>query len=145
MKVVLLADVKKIGKKGEIKDVSDGYARNFLLAKKLAEIATPVAVAQVAKQEAQRKAEEAQQLEQQKKQLVSLKGVDVVLKAKSKGGRLFGSITPKNVAAALMQAGHVVSEKAISAGHIKELGKHEVKIDFGQGLKTTIILIVEEA
>lgn len=145
MKVVLLADVKKIGKKGEIKDVSDGYARNFLLAKKLAEIATPGSIAHVAKQEAQKKAEAAELAAKQQKIVAALSGVQVTLKAKSKGGKLFGSITAKNVAAALLQAGHVVSEKAISAGHIKELGEHEVRIDFGQGLKTSIKVKVEEA
>lgn len=145
MQVVLLTDVKKIGKKGEIKNVSDGYARNFLLAKKLAEIATPAAVAHAKKQEAEKRAQETAVLMELKKLAADLKNVQLVIKAKNKGGKLFGSITAKNVAAALMQAGHVVPEKIISVGHIKELGTHEVKLDFGQGVKATIKLTVEES
>lgn len=145
MKVFLLADVKKIGKKGEVKDVSDGYARNFLLAKKLAEVATPSIIANALKNETQRKAQEAKEFQVQKNVLEKLKGVEITLKAKSKGGKLFGSITAKNVTAALLQAGHVIDEKAVNAGHIKELGAHEIKIELGHGLKTTIIAKVEEA
>lgn len=145
MKIVLLADVKKIGKKGEIKDVSDGYARNFLLAKKLAEVATPAAVLQAEQQAQKQRAEAAQQLAELKKLAAGLKGVKIVVKAKSKGDKLFGSITSKNVAVVLVQAGHVVPEKAISAGHIKKLGEHEVRIDLGQGVKAAITVVVEEA
>lgn len=145
MKVVLLADVKKIGRKGEVKDVSDGYARNFLLNKKLAQVATEMNVAQAQKEAAKKRAELMEQLEAQRKLLAELKGVEVTIKAKSKGGKLFGSITSKNVAAALVQAGHVVPEKAISAGHIKEIGRHEAKIELGDKLKTSIVVVVEEA
>lgn len=145
MKIVLLADVKKIGKKGEIKDVSDGYARNFLLAKKLAQIATEANVAQAQKEAAQKREELGKQLEAQSQLLAKLKGVKIVIKAKSKNGKLFGSITSKNVAATLVQAGHVVPEKAISAGHIKEIGRHEVSVELGDKLKTSIWVIVEEA
>lgn len=145
MKVVLLADVKKIGKKGEVKEVSDGYARNFLLAKNLAEPATPSAVAHAKKMEEQKKAEASKHSAELRRLAESLKGVKVAIKAKSKGGKLFGSVTSKNVAAALVQAGHVVPEKTISAGHIKETGEHEVKIDLGEGVKASITLVVEEA
>lgn len=104
MKVIFLKDVKGKGKKGEVKNVSDGYARNYLLKNKIAEEATPGNMKAL---EAQKKKND--QLEQQEKEEAmnlkdTLADLTVELKAKSgDGGRLFGSITSKQIADTLQK------------------------------------------
>lgn len=145
MKVLLRADVKKVGKKGEIKDVSDGYAKNFLLAKGLAEVATDGAISQVKAQEQKRN----EHLREEKAQLqefaTKVNGKKVVIKARAKAGKLFGSITMKDVATQLRKDGFNVSEKALDSSPIKELGEKKVKIKLNHGIVAEIIIIVEEA
>lgn len=102
MRVIFLQDVKGKGKKGEVKNVSDGYARNYLLKNKLAEEATPGNMKAL---EAQKRKDK-QLEEQEKENAVQLKNkiesLEVVIKAKSgEGGRLFGSITSKQIADSL--------------------------------------------
>ena len=102
MKILLREDVKKLGKKGEIVDVSDGYAKNFILPKKLGIEATKAVLNewQVKKgsEENRRRKEE----EQARAQAAELNGREVVIRTKTgEGGRLFGSITAKDVAEAL--------------------------------------------
>jgi large subunit ribosomal protein L9 len=99
MKVILLKDVKGQGKKGEIKNVSDGYARNFLLKKNLAVEATPGNLSALEAQKKKKKEEVQQELEEAKKLKETIESITVELKAKSgDGGRLFGSITSKQIA-----------------------------------------------
>lgn len=145
MKIILLQDIKKIGKKGEIKDVSDGYARNFLLAKKLAKLATTGAVT-IAKQEVQKK----QLTEQQEKQVEldlakAMQELRITLKARAKEGKLFGSITEKDIAAELQKNGYAIPEKSISSGHIRKLGETKVKISLHRGTKFEITVLLEQA
>lgn len=145
MKVLLRADVKNIGKKGEIKDVSDGYAKNFLLAKGLADVATAGAVAQVKAQEA-KKHEHMQQEKAQLQAVASkLNGKQVTIKARAKDGKLFGSITMKEVTTQLKKDGFEISEKAIESVPIKELGEKKVKIKFNYGIYAEILVKVEAA
>jgi len=143
MKVVLLQEVKKIGKKGEIKDVSDGYARNFLLARGLAEVATPTAIEKVAQIEKKQKTELEERKNKLKKLAASLAGKKIVIKMKSKNGKLFGSVTAKDIARNLASEGFVLSEKSIVFNPMKELGEKNVKMVFDFGITTEIIVVVE--
>ena len=99
MKVILLKDVKGTGKKGEVKEVSDGYARNFLLPKKMAKVADNQAVKELKEQnksaeiKAQKEYEEAVELGDKMKEM----NIEIYSKA-GEGGRLFGSITAKEIA-----------------------------------------------
>jgi large subunit ribosomal protein L9 len=95
MKVILLQDIKNIGRQGDIKDVSDGYARNFLLPKKLAEIATPEATQKVETIKAQQAEVQKADLEKTQALAESLQGREVLIQAKEKDGKLFGSINAK--------------------------------------------------
>ena len=98
MKVILQQDVKGQGKKGQLVDVSDGYARNFLLAKKLAVLATPENVNTMKQQEKAKKAQEA--AEKAEAQAIAAKLKDLVVKIPAKAGsngRLFGAVTSKEV------------------------------------------------
>ena len=145
MKIILLQDVKNIGKKGQIKDVPDGYARNFLLAKKLATVATSEGVAHVQKENEKKQILLQQQKDQAKKIAEALDRKKFIIKARAKDGKLFGSITAKDILGEIKKMNLEIPEKSISVGHIRELGEHEVKISLDFGIKATIILIVEQA
>ena len=102
MKVILLADVKGTGKKQDIVNVSDGYARNFLFPKKLAMEATPGAAKEVERKQAAERQREMERRNEAEKKAASLRGkvISIVAKGGSQG-RLYGSVTGAEVAAAL--------------------------------------------
>ncbi|RRD94346.1 50S ribosomal protein L9 [Clostridiales bacterium COT073_COT-073] len=131
MKVILLDDVKKVGKKGQMVEVSDGYASNFLFKKKLATPATNAAIndAKLAKEsEAHKKATE---LSNAKDMQMALKGKQVVLKIKSgEGGRTFGSVAPKDIGQAIEDQLklEIDRKKIVLKEPIKTLGIHSVEI-----------------
>lgn len=145
MKVILLENVKNIGRAGEVKEVSDGYARNFLFPKKLAQMATSYAIQEV---EAKNKKieEELKNKEKEFRELAEkISGQKIVFKSKGKNGKLFGSISAKEIAQKMIQEGFNVNEEnIILKGHIKEIGEHEVKIKLGQNIEAKIKLQVEE-
>lgn len=147
MKVVLLQDLKGGGKKDEIVEVSDGYARNYLFPRGIAAPATAAAVNEVnAKNEAkQHRAEE--QLEQAREQAARLDNREISLTAKAgEGGRLFGSVTAKEIAAAIEeQLGVVVDKRKIALdGDIKAFGKYEAQVKVHAGVVANITVAVTE-
>ncbi|EKE16338.1 MAG: hypothetical protein ACD_11C00020G0043 [uncultured bacterium] len=143
MKILLLQDVKKIGKKGEIKDVSDGYARNFILAKKLGEMATEAAVRKNEQQVVKNKQEQEKAKIAVQKMASLLDGKKIVIKSKAKDGKLFGSITAKNIAENLKKDGFEVSEKAIIFESMKNVGEKEAQIVFDFNIKAKISIKIE--
>lgn len=145
MKVVLLKDIKNIGKAGDIKEVSGGYARNFLLPQKLAAPATESAVKQAL--DAKSKQLEAEKAEQEKtKELAKIiAGKRIIIRAKEKKGKLFGSITAKNIIQELKKEKIEISEKSIVIENpIKEIGECEVKIRLDRGIETSLMLDIEK-
>ncbi len=143
MKIILLQDVKNIGKKGQIKEVPDGYARNFLLAKKLATVATSGAVV-IAQKEAEKKELILKEQKAQTQKLAdALNKKEIIIKARSKDGKLFGSITAKDIVSEISKLKLDVPEKAIAVGHLRELGSHEVKINLAHGLSVKLNVIIE--
>lgn len=146
MEVIFLQDVKNVGKKGQLKNVPDGYARNFLLARKLATQATPAAVTKLKQEEQKKKMQTALEKQEIQKLADALNGKKIVIKARAKDGKLFGSITPKEIVLEIRKAhGLEVSEKAITDGHIKELGEKNVKISLDFGITVTITATIEQA
>lgn len=147
MKVILLKDVKGKGKKGEVKNVSDGYARNYLLKNNLAEEATAGNLKVLEAQ--QRKTE---QLEQEEKEEAmdlkdTLADLTVELKAKSgDNGRLFGSITSKQIAEALQKEhGHKVDKRKIELDEpIRALGYTTVPVKLHPEVSGSIKVHVSE-
>jgi large subunit ribosomal protein L9 len=112
MKVVFLKDVKGKGKKGEIKDVADGYAHNFLLKNNFAVEANAAAISALEGQKKKSEKEAAEELEEAKKLKESLEQLTVELKAKSgNDGRLFGSVTTKQIAAQLEKSHGIKLDK----------------------------------
>ncbi len=148
MKVILQKDVKGKGKKGQMIDVAEGYARNFLLPQKLAIIATTDAMNTMnlqakAKAKADAEAKAAAQAIAEK-----LKSCQVKIAAKGgNGGKLFGAVTGKEIAAALKEqhAMEVDSKKLVLAEPIKSFGSYEVKAKLGYEISGTVyVLVVEE-
>ena len=145
MKVVLLKDVKNIGKRDEILNVSDGYARNFLFPQRLAAEATPGMLKEIEKKRAAQDAREAEALAEAKAQAAALKGKVIDLKIKcGSQGRLYGSVTTAEVAEALeKQHGFAADKRKIDLGDpIKEVGDREISIRLYSGVSTTMILRV---
>ena len=132
MKVILLQDVKKMGKKGDVIEASDGYARNYLFPRKLAEEATANALHVVnAKKENERKKKLAE-LEAAQKLAAELKGKEVTINAKAgDNGRLFGAITNKDVAEAINSEFNLsIDKKKVIVNTIKVAGTYEVEVKF---------------
>ena len=130
MKVILLQDVKKMGKKGDVIEASDGYARNYLFPRKLAEEATATALHVVnAKKENERKKKLAE-LEAAQKLAAELKGKEVTINAKAgDNGRLFGAITNKDVAEAINSEFNLsIDKKKVVVNTIKVAGTYEVEV-----------------
>ena len=148
MKVILLQDVKSLGKKGEIVNVSDGYARNFVLPKKLGVEANTSNMNDLKLQKANADKVAQEQLEAARELAALLETKEVVLKMKSgEGGRAFGSVSSKEIAAAAMtQCGLELDKKKIQLPEaIKALGVYEVNVNLHT--KVTGILkvkVVEE-
>ncbi len=147
MKVVLLQDVKGKGKKGQIIEVSDGYARNYMLPRKIAIEATPDAVNTVKmndKATAERIArEKAEALALSKK----LREMTLVVTAKGGGaGRLFGSVTNQEIADALAKAGIKLDKrKIVIAEPIKSVGSYTVTCKLGYEINAPLTVKIEEA
>ncbi len=146
MQVIFLQDVKNVGKKGQLKNVPDGYARNFLLAKKLAVLATPASMAKIKQDEDKRKVQTSLEKQTVQKLAAAVEGKKIIIKARAKNGKLFGSITAKEIALEIRKTiGVEIPEKAIVANHIKDLGEKKVIISLDFDIKANINLIVEQA
>lgn len=146
MKVILKQDVKGQGKAGQLVQVSDGYARNFLLPRGLAVEADAQAMNDFRNKEAAKehhKAVEKQQAEEAAK-LLSGKTVKVVARA-GQNGKLFGSVTTKEVAAALKQQYNVeLDKRKIVMADAKAFGAYEAELKFNQGVTAKITVMVCE-
>lgn len=148
MKVILQQDVKGQGKKGQLVDVSDGYARNFLLAKKLAVLATPENVNTMKQQEKARKAQEAAEKAEAEALSKKLETVTVKVAAKAgEGGRLFGAVTSKEISEALSaQFGlNIAKAKLVLDEPIKACGGYKIKAKLGYEVIGTVNVMVVEA
>ena len=148
MKVILQQDVKGQGKKGQLVDVSDGYARNFLLAKKLAVPATAENINTMKQQEKARKAQEAAEKAEAEALSKKLEEVTVKVAAKAgEGGRLFGAVTSKEISEALSTqfSLNVAKTKLVLDEPIKACGTYKIKAKLGYEVVGTVNVMVVEA
>lgn len=145
MKVILLQDVKGQGKKGEIVNASDGYARNFLFPKKLAIEANDTNMKAWKRNKAKEDAAAAEKLAAAQAAAKEIKGKTYVLNAKAgEGDRLFGSVTNMDVANVLAENGITVDKRNIEMeDHIKTVGQYKVKIKLHPQVKTEITVDVQ--
>lgn len=144
MKVVLLKDVPGLGKKGDTKEVSDGYGRNFLIGKKLAEFVTP----QVEKKLETQKATEEKSAEILKAKTLALKekieNLKLILKTKmGESGQVFGSVTPAKILTELEKRGIKLEKNQVLSKPIKTLGENIVKIKLPQGMEAELKVVIE--
>lgn len=137
MKVILLADVKKVGKKDQIIEVSDGYAQNFLIARKLAVPATTGSKAVLQKQQEDEAARQAKLREEAKALAEQLKGITLEFVVQSgKDGKMFGNISLKQVADQLENNYKISIDKRkfLDKGSLDILGFHHLKIELYKGV-----------
>ena len=140
MEVILLDDVDKLGLRGEVVNVARGYARNFLLPRRLAEAATPAKVAELRKREEQRARHEARSSDQANE----IAGVlaKTVLRFEVKAGptgSLFGSVTPTNIADELWRTKKIrVDRRKIEIDTIKRIGRYDVPIELFQDVTASV-------
>ena len=140
MRILLLQDIKGLGKKFDIKKVTDGYARNFLFPKNLAAVATAETIGKTEKERETRIQKEKEELK--KAEQTAGKFKDLVLKIKSKAtkdGKLFGSISNQEIIGALKKKKFEISSDKIEIEEpIKKTGKHLVKINLMSGVQVKI-------
>ena len=144
MKVLLNADVKGTGKKGDVVEVADGYGRSFLLKKGLASPATAANVNEAAQKKAAQEFHKAEEVKALKALAAELNGKSVSVKIKTgENGKVFGSVTAAHVAAALADAGYDIDKKKIKMDNVKTLGSFPAEIRLMEGVITKINFVVE--
>ena len=144
MKVLLLKDVYKLGRAGDIKKVADGYGRNFLLPQKLAVLATPGALKQVEKIRSQAEIRRTEQNSELQGLADQINGITVVFPAKAgETGKLYGSITTQDVANAIQEKTRFeVKKQQIDMQPIRNLGEHTAYVRLTMDLVPEVKIIV---
>lgn len=146
MKVVLIQDVKGLGKKGELVNTSDGYARNFLFPRKLAMEANAQAMSELKNRESAEKHRIDTEIAAAKANAAKLEGKTVKLTAKGgAGGKLFGSVTSKDVAALIAKEyGIVLDKRKVVVEDIKAFGTYPVEVKLYNGISASMYVSVQE-
>ena len=144
MKVILLQDVKGQGKKGEVVDINEGYARNFLVKKGLAEIATASKLNDISQKKSAADFHKAEEIKATKALAEELKDKAFTVKIKAgQGGKVFGSVTGANISEAMQTAGYTVDKKKIVLSQpIKNVGEYDVDLKLMEGISTKIKVTV---
>ncbi len=140
MKVILKADVKGTGKKGEIVEVSDGFAKNFLLKRSLADIATASGINEIEQRRNADAFHRAETVKALKEQAAKLNGNTVTVAIRTgKNGKVFGSVTSDKIASALSELGYEVDKKRITTKEtIKNVGTYDAEVRFMEGVVAKI-------
>ena len=146
MKVILLQDVKGHGKKGELCNVSDGYARNFLFPKKLAVEANNIALNELKNREEAAAHHKSEEIKAAKETAEKLEGKTVIVKAKAgSNGKLFGSVTSKEIASEIKNSlGIEIDRKKMAVADIKNFGEYTAEIKLYTGITAKITVKVTE-
>ena len=144
MKVILINDVKGCGKKGEIKEVANGYAQNFLIKNGLAKIADNSSLSHQKQIESASNYHRAQELEQAMALAKQMQNLQLNFSLKvGENGKTFGSITSKEIAEKLAEMGYKIDKKKIIAEPIKSAGKYNILIKLHSDVTTKITVVVE--
>ncbi len=148
MEVILLQDVPDLGEKGHLATVSKGYARNYLLPRGLAEVATPGKIVEFRRREEERKAREARMAAQAEEITATLNRTVLTIAARAgEGDRLFGSVTTADIAAAIAEArGYSIDKRKVLLDEpIKELGTFMVDVEVADGFVASVkVMVVPE-
>jgi large subunit ribosomal protein L9 len=144
MQVILLKDVEKLGLRGDVVDVARGYARNFLLPRRLAEVATPARVRELERVEAQRALHEARDADQAQEIAEVLEKTVLRFEVKSgPTGSLFGSVTPSDIADELWRTRKIrVDRRKVGTDPIKRIGRFSIPIQVFEGVEVEVKTLV---
>ena len=144
MEVILLNDVDKVGLRGEVVNVARGYARNYLLPRRLAEPATPAKIAELRRRDERRALHEARSVDQAQAMAEKLKTTVLRFEVKAgPTGSLFGSVTPTNIADELWRTRKIrVDRRKIDLDTIKRIGRYEVPVELFQDVRVEVKTLV---
>lgn len=144
MKVMLCEDISKLGWLGDVVEVNDGYARNYLLPQGLAKPATEGNLRSIAKEKVQRAEERTLETEKLKVVAEAVEGAEAVVAAKAnQQGVLFGSVGADQIAKNLREQGFEIADEFVDLPeHIKNVGTAQVKLTFAEGLTATVSVVV---
>lgn len=144
MKVLLCEDVKPLGWLGDVVEVAEGYARNYLLPEGLARVATDANIRAIAKEKARRAEQRIQQHSRIEKAAEAVEGAEAVLAARAnEQGVLFGSVSAGQIAANLREQGFEVADDVVQLPHhIKQVGTHPVTLKFTEDLTASVNVVV---
>ena len=140
MKVLLCEDIRELGWLGDVVEVNEGYARNYLLPQRLAKVASDGNIKALAKEKGKRSEQRLAVRKRMEAAVVAVEGAEVVLAAKAnEQGGLFGSIAEKDIAANLRDQGVEVANGVVKLDeHLKHVGTHAVVLRFAEDLKATV-------
>jgi len=144
MKVLLCEDISKLGWLGDVVEVNEGYARNYLLPQRLAKVASAGNIKSIAQEKAKRSEQRLAERKRREGAVAAVEGAEAVLAAKAnEQGVLFGSIAEKDIAANLRDQGFEVANEVVKLDeHIKHVGTHAVALRFAEDLKATVSVVV---
>jgi large subunit ribosomal protein L9 len=144
MKVLLCEDVGRLGWLGDVVEVSEGYARNYLLPQGIAKVATEGNIRAIAKEKARRAERRIRERKRLEQAAEAVEGAEAVLAARAnEQGVLFGSVSAGQIAANLREQGFEVADEVVRLGeHIKQVGTHSVTLRFAEDLTATVSVVV---
>ena len=144
MKVLLIKDVKGLGKAGEIKNAKDGYARNYLIPKGFAKLATDEVIKEWQEEQKRKEEELKKELAKLNELKEKIENTKIVIKHKlGANGHLYGAITNKEVAEHLKEKGIEIDKKHIEMQQIKAVGEYIADVKLGHGIHAKLDLVVE--
>jgi len=144
MKVILLKDVEKLGKKGDIKEVADGYARNFLIPEKLAVLASKSEIARLEEQKEIETRQAEEELARYQETATQMDGLELEIPVKiDEDGKLFGAVNANQISEKLQEKGFEIKKGQVKLEEpIKEIGEHEVIVELPHNLEARVKVIV---
>jgi len=144
MKVILLKDVEKLGKKGDIKEVADGYARNFLIPEKLAVLASKSEIAKLEEQKEIETRQAEEELARYQETATQMDGLELEIPVKiDEDGKLFGAVNANQISEKLQEKGFEIKKGQVKLEEpIKEIGEHEVIVELPHNLEARVKVIV---
>ena len=145
MKILLIKDIKSLGKKGEIKEVKEGYGRNFLIAKGFAKLATKDVIKEWEEEQKKNAEIEALEIAELTKEKEVLEKLTInITKKLGNNGHLYGAVTKEDIAEALKEQTKIeIDKKQINAKNIKSIGEHIVDIKLGHSIHAKLKINVE--
>jgi large subunit ribosomal protein L9 len=144
MKVILLKDVEKLGTKGDIKEVADGYARNFLIPEKLAVLASKSEIAKLEEQKEIETRQAEEELARYQETATQMDGLELEIPVKiDEDGKLFGAVNANQISEKLQEKGFEIKKGQVKLEEpIKEIGEHEVIVELPHNLEARVKVIV---